>query len=60
MRDPERIDKVLAAVGEVWKQYPDLRFTQLIGNLPFTDPYYMEDDHFIRELYRFYGGKKDE
>lgn len=32
MRDVNRIDKVLKAIGDVWKQYPDLRLGQLLLN----------------------------
>ena len=32
MRDINRIDRILAQLGELWKQYPDLRLGQLISN----------------------------
>lgn len=32
-RDPERIDKVLDLVGQVWKNDSDQRLLQLLGNL---------------------------
>jgi hypothetical protein len=32
MRDPKRIDAVLAKVREVWERYPDMRLSQLIVN----------------------------
>lgn len=55
MRNPERIDKVLAAISEVWKRYPDLRFGQLISNV-FSEPtlYFIEDDELIEKIKRFY------
>jgi len=33
MRDPERIDRVLARFQEVWEKYPDLRFLQLVEHV---------------------------
>ena len=56
MRDPERIDKVLAAIGEVWYKYPDLRLGQLILNVV-QDPtlYYIEDEDLVKRIDKFYG-----
>lgn len=55
MRDPNRIDEVLAAVGDVWKQYPDLRLGQLLSNV-FREPalYYVEDDKLVEEVRHYY------
>lgn len=52
MRDPNRIDKVLAKVREVWKTYPDLRLLQLlINSIPVdNDGYYMEDDELVKRI----------
>lgn len=54
MRDPERIDRIIARLRVVWKQNPDLRLGQIIGNAfsyPFgNDPYYVEDELFITAL----------
>ena len=52
MRDAGRIDKVLTKIRKIWKQYPDLRFMQLLGNvLPAgLDPYYVEDDELLKKL----------
>lgn len=61
MRDIERIDKILQEISEVWKRYPDLRFTQLIVNVMSargSDLYYMEDEKFIKILKEFYGEKE--
>jgi len=46
MRDPERIEPMLALIREIWTKHPDLRLTQLIMNaLQINkDPYYIEDD----------------
>lgn len=32
MRDPDRIDEVLAELGIYWKRNPDLRLCQIVGN----------------------------
>lgn len=61
MRDINRIDEILREFGEVWKKYPDLRFTQMIVNLMSakrSDLYYMEDEKFIKTLKEFYGENK--
>jgi len=33
MRNPDRITKLTALFGKIWKDYPDLRFGQLYMNL---------------------------
>lgn len=55
MRDPERIDDVLAELEEYWKEHPDLRLAQIIGNISQArghgrDPYHMEDDEVLETL----------
>ena len=56
MRDPNRIDNVLAAVGDVWKQYPDLRLGQLLVNVyPSIILYYKEDEDLVEGVKEFYG-----
>lgn len=32
MRDPDRIDEILTALGKLWHEVPDQRFGQLIEN----------------------------
>jgi len=57
MRDPERIDKILNAVSELWHKYPDLRLTQLIANCfpsSANDNYYREDDVLLTKLKETY------
>lgn len=55
MRDPDRIDEVLDALRQHWKQNPDLRLAQIIGNAgrvkygP-TPNYVMEDDEVLAYL----------
>lgn len=55
MRDPERIDGVLAAVREAWQRDPDLRLGQLMmiavkPELPCREMFYIEDDALLRRL----------
>ena len=56
MRDVSRIDFILKSVGDVWKNYPDLRLGQLLLNVV-RDPmlYYIEDDKLVDELVKLYG-----
>lgn len=45
MRDPKRIDKYINALTLIWKENPDLRFSQLVLNvLRNPSDYYLEDD----------------
>lgn len=55
MRDPKRINKVLAAIGEVWEKNPDLRLGQLLSNV-YRDPslYYIEDDKLVEGIKKYY------
>jgi len=52
MRDPERIERILALVRKVWYDGPDLRLTQIIMNalVMSSDPYYVEDDKLEEAL----------
>ena len=56
MRDISRIDFVLKSIGDIWKNYPDLRLGQLLLNVV-RDPmlYYIEDDKLVEELVKLYG-----
>lgn len=51
MRDPNRIDSFLAAIGKIWKDTcPDWRFGQLICNLQRyggSDLFYLEEEDFL-------------
>ena len=47
-RDPKRIPKVLAVLGELWMEHPDLRLGQIIGNASIT--FYTEDDQAEKSL----------
>lgn len=66
MRDPNRIEPMLALIRKVWYSNPDLRLTQLIMNALAInkDPYYIEDEHleralkdYLRNIKRNDGGK---
>ena len=62
MRDPERIDKILAQLADLWKKYPDLRLGQLIANTKIHENdllfYNIEDQNLIDLLNNFYEGVK--
>ena len=51
MRDPNRIDKVIDAVKEAWKENPEWRLGQLIVNISraanCSDPFFLEDDRLM-------------
>lgn len=58
MRDPARIDDVLAAVRAAWAESPDLRLGQLIVNAvrptnPCPEVFYTEDDALVQGLKSF-------
>ena len=51
MRDPKRIDEVLAQVKKFWEIFPDWRFGQMVCNFQVfakNDMYYMEDEDFCK------------
>ena len=52
MRDPARIDRMIEKLRTYWKQYPDLRLGQIVGNCQraHADVYYVEDDEVERGL----------
>lgn len=58
MRDPARIDKILAAVRAAWIKQPDTRLGQLLDNLTYQpgggkiDVFYIEDDNLLERLTR--------
>lgn len=57
MRDPARIDHVLAAIRRAWAEYPDYRLGQLIVNAvgpgePCPAVFYIEDDELVRRVMR--------
>ena len=61
MREFERIDRMTKLINKIWKNNPDLRLLQLIGNCFVSgDLYYKEDSLLESELKKYYtkGGKK--
>lgn len=52
MRDPQRINRILKKIENIWYIAPDLRLTQLIMNALRinADPYYIEDDDLEKAL----------
>jgi hypothetical protein len=55
MRDPGRIEQVLAAVRSIWAENPDLRLGQLIVNAvrpsdPCPEVFAVEDAELVRKL----------
>lgn len=55
MRDPQRIDDVLAALRGAWLESPDLRLGQLLINAarpcaPCPEVFHMEDEELLRRL----------
>lgn len=53
MRDPARIDRILAYVARLWHKDPDLRLIQLllyVASKRIPDPFYLEDDELERLL----------
>lgn len=54
MRNPKRIKPLLKKIEQIWKEYPDLRFCQLIGNVTPYDNYWVEDDDLEKRLEKMY------
>ena len=57
MRDPERIDRILNQLREVWVKVPDWRLGQLLVNAvnpkqPCPDVFYLEDRELEKLLSR--------
>jgi len=56
VRDPARIDRMLAQLRALWYAYPDLRLGQLVHNLGanvepnLLDTYYVEDGEMERRI----------
>lgn len=56
-RDPERIDKVLKAIGKYWKKNPDLRLMQLLTNAcrleyPHLNDFFFVEDDVVKRAVR--------
>lgn len=57
MRDPDRIDPMLQEIERIWKENPDWRLGQVIGNairetnaVLNTDFFFIEDDVVMKGL----------
>ena len=50
MRNPERIPKVLAELGSIWSEMPDLRLGQLIMIAGGERTFSMEDEELMQNL----------
>jgi hypothetical protein len=64
MRDPARIEKLLARLAAVWREHPDLRLGQLVVDVvnaaePAPTIFYVEDDEFLRRLELFAGRQRE-
>lgn len=60
MRDINRIDPLLAKLGEAWKQTPDQRFGQFMYNFFMhygKDPFYPEDDEWMVGIQAYIDGE---
>lgn len=56
MRDPQRIDKFMDELGDLWKiKVPDWRFGQLMYNFMCAkgDPFYWEEDEFLEKFKKY-------
>jgi uncharacterized protein YihD (DUF1040 family) len=60
MRDPRRIARMLLLIGVIWKDNPDLRLCQLIGNVAPYDNYHVEDDDLEKRLKLTYLSEENE
>ena len=56
MRDVNRIMPLMEQLGNVWEQFPDVRFMQFIVNFQCwlgSDGFYLEDDQLIEKICKF-------
>ena len=69
MSNPERIREMLRLIEEVWVEYPDLRFMQLIYNLQSSysnkndgigEIEITEHDNFIKTVYDLFNTEDDQ
>lgn len=58
MRDPQRIDRIINKLRNLWKTYQDLRFNQMNFDViseyvkDGADPFFLEDDEFEKLIDR--------
>ena len=56
MRDVNRIDPILEALGKAWKLYPDMRLGQLISVIAGQSPNYIfgiEDEEMLKCIEKY-------
>ena len=60
-RDGDYMEKFFMYLMNIWKDFPELRFGQLLGNV-IQDPasYYIEDDKLIETLEKYYNKLKED
>ena len=64
IRAPNRIDPIMKRLTELWKQHPDWRLCQLLGNIAkeiswkSNDLFYLEDNELLKGLSRSETGSK--
>ena len=49
-RDPKRIDRILKQIRKIWKENPDMRLIQILGNCFQGVDHYYEEDHVLEPL----------
>mgnify|MGYP001569464055 CR=1 FL=1 len=51
MREPERIDRILSLIAELWKLAPDMRLGQLLENYVFdrSSSLFRQEDNFTEK-----------
>ena len=64
MRNPERIEEMLAVLRTIWAKNPDLRLAQIIVNaarpeVPCPQIFYVEDDMLLQGLHQLSKEKHD-
>lgn len=67
MRDINRIDMYMELLTRIWKEFPDLRFGQLLANMlgfiqqeAQKDIFFIEDEEFFATFTKWYKGMKGE
>ncbi len=55
-RDPDRRERILKLIKDIWDLDPDLRLCQIVGNQfdAYFDYYYVEDEDFEQLLIDHY------
>ena len=65
MRDPNRIDTVVNALADCWRDFPDLRFGQIIENIASynkkteSEVWNMEENEWLKCIQKFRDDNKD-